>query len=119
MLTHSEYRVLSIKTFVDFKCSIDIDLDFYVRVRTCVNRVTGKQPLVMYLASVMYFAPTCAKFMSRHGWSDISQTSEISLDTELSINRQRLTDVFPYYPAAEWNKFRILKFSYSHFVVHT
>ena len=35
----------------------------------------------MYLASVMYFAPTCAKFMSRHGWSDISQRSEISLDT--------------------------------------
>ena len=44
MLTHSEYQVLSIKSFVDFKCNIDIDLDFYVRVRTCVKRETGKQP---------------------------------------------------------------------------
>ena len=43
MLTRSEYRVLSIKTFVDFKCNIDIDSDLYVRVRTSVKRVAGKQ----------------------------------------------------------------------------
>ena len=33
------------KTFVHFKCSIKMDLDFYVSVRTCKKRVTGKQPL--------------------------------------------------------------------------
>ena len=44
MLTRSECRILSNKTFVHLKCNIEIDLDFYVRVRTCENRVTGKQP---------------------------------------------------------------------------
>jgi hypothetical protein len=42
--------------------------------------------IVMYLASVMYFAPTRAKFTSRHGWSGISQRSEISLDTGGNVN---------------------------------
>ena len=45
MLTRRECRVLSIKTFVHFKYNIDIDLVFYVRVRACIKRVTGKQPL--------------------------------------------------------------------------
>ena len=44
MLTRRECRVRSINTFVPLKCNIDIDLDFHVRVRTCVKRVTGKQP---------------------------------------------------------------------------
>ena len=33
------------KTIVHFKCNIEMDLEFYVRVRTCEKRVTGKQPL--------------------------------------------------------------------------
>ena len=45
MLNHGECWILSIKTFVHFKCNIKIDLDFYARVRTCKKRVTGKQPL--------------------------------------------------------------------------
>ena len=49
MLTRRECRVLFIKTFVHFKCNIEIDLDFYVRVRTCVKRVTGKQALLSAL----------------------------------------------------------------------
>ena len=31
--------------FVHFKCIIENDLDFYVRVSTCEKRVAGKQPL--------------------------------------------------------------------------
>ena len=27
-----------------YKCNIEMDLEFYVRVRTCEKRVTGKQP---------------------------------------------------------------------------
>ena len=42
MPTHRECGILSIKTFVDFKCNIETDLDFYVRVRTCEKRVTVK-----------------------------------------------------------------------------
>ena len=37
--------------------------------------------LVMNSASVMYFAPTCTKFMTRYALSGISQASKISLDT--------------------------------------
>ena len=37
-------RILSMQTFVHFKCNIEIDLEFYERVRTCEKRVTGKQP---------------------------------------------------------------------------
>ena len=33
------------KTIVHFKCNIEMDLEFYVRVRTCEKRVTEKQPL--------------------------------------------------------------------------
>ena len=44
MLTRKECLVPSIEKFVHFRYNIDIDLDFYVRVRTCVKRVTGKQP---------------------------------------------------------------------------
>ena len=44
MLTRSECWIPSIETFVHLKCNIEIDLDFYVRVRTCEKRVTGKQP---------------------------------------------------------------------------
>ena len=40
MLTRGE----CCKTFTHFKCNIEIDLDFYVRARTCEKRVTGKQP---------------------------------------------------------------------------
>ena len=36
----------SIKTFVHFKFNIKMDLDFYVRVRTCKKRLTGKQLLL-------------------------------------------------------------------------
>ena len=32
------------KTLVHFKYNIEMDLDFYVRVRRCKKRVTGKQP---------------------------------------------------------------------------
>ena len=45
MLNRRESWILSIKTFVHCKCNIKMDLDFYVRVRTCKKRVTGKQPL--------------------------------------------------------------------------
>ena len=45
MLTRNECWIFSIKTFIHFKCNIEIDLDFYVRVRTCEKRVTGKRPL--------------------------------------------------------------------------
>ena len=45
MLTRRECLILSMKTIVHFKCNIEMDLDFYVRVRTCEKRLTGKQPL--------------------------------------------------------------------------
>ena len=45
MLTRRERWILSMKTIVHFKCNIEMDLEFYVRVRTCEKRVTGKQPL--------------------------------------------------------------------------
>ena len=32
------------KTLVHFKYNIEMDLDFYVRVRRCKKRVTGTQP---------------------------------------------------------------------------
>ena len=44
MVNRREWRIPFIKTFVHFKCNIEMDLDFYVRVRTCKKRVTGKQP---------------------------------------------------------------------------
>ena len=47
MVNRREWWILFIKTFVHFKCNIEMDLDFYVRVRTCKKRVTGKQPLVL------------------------------------------------------------------------
>ena len=31
------------KTIVHFKCNIEMDLVFYVRVRTCEKRVTGNR----------------------------------------------------------------------------
>ena len=43
MLNRRELWILSIKTFVHFKYNIRLDLDFYVRVRTCKKRVSGKQ----------------------------------------------------------------------------
>ena len=43
MLNRTECWILTIKTFVYFKCNIEMDLDFYVRVRTCKERITGKQ----------------------------------------------------------------------------
>ena len=45
MLTRRACYVFFIKAFVHFKYNIDIDLDFYARVLTCVKRATGKQPL--------------------------------------------------------------------------
>ena len=44
MLTRRECRILSMKTIVHFKCYTEMDLEFYVRVRTCEKPVTGKQP---------------------------------------------------------------------------
>ena len=44
MQNRRECWILSIKTFVYFKCNIEMDWDFYVRVGTCKKRVTGKQP---------------------------------------------------------------------------
>ena len=46
--------MFSVKAFVHFKCNNEIDLDFYVRVRTCEKRVTGKQPLDAFLRSVFF-----------------------------------------------------------------
>ena len=42
MLIRRECWILSIKAFFYFKCNIGMDLDFYVRVRTCKKRVAGK-----------------------------------------------------------------------------
>ena len=44
MLNRRECWILTIKTFVYFKCNIEMDLDFYESVRTCKKRVTEKQP---------------------------------------------------------------------------
>ena len=44
MLNRRKWGILSIKTFVHFKCNIRMDLDFYLRVRTCKKRVNRKQP---------------------------------------------------------------------------
>ena len=65
MLTHSEYRVLSIKTFVDLKCNIETDLDFYVRVRACVKRVTGKQPLRFFRRVSPLYSTLCRSVNSK------------------------------------------------------
>ena len=43
MLNRRECQTLSIKTFVHFKCNIEVDLDFYVRVRTCEKRGAVKK----------------------------------------------------------------------------
>ena len=43
MLTRREWWIISIETCVHFKCNIEIDLDLYMRVRTCETCITGKQ----------------------------------------------------------------------------
>ena len=43
MLIRWECWILSLETIVRLKCNIEMDLEFYVRVRTCEKRVTGKQ----------------------------------------------------------------------------
>ena len=43
--------------------------------------------LVINFAIVMYFAPTYAKFMTRHAWSGISQGSKIWLGTGTALPR--------------------------------
>ena len=49
MLTRSECWILSIKTSDHFKCNIEIDLNSYVRVRTCEKRVNDSSFIVIFL----------------------------------------------------------------------
>ena len=43
------------KTFVRFKCNIEMDLKFYVRVGTCEKRITGSQPLARFVNITQVF----------------------------------------------------------------
>ena len=47
MLTRRECWILSIETFVYFKFNIEIDLDFYVRVRTVWKTRNWKAALTL------------------------------------------------------------------------